>query len=209
MSLESTRIASLISHAKAFELQEQIVKDILNDQSPERVLYLEHEPIYTIGRTRDTSSLQNKEQLPHPSIEINRGGQATYHGPGQLVGYLLLDLRKRQKDLHQHIRLIEQALIDCCQSLGINAQPRQDFTGVWIGHSKVASIGVGVRKWISMHGFAINVTKQSLKGFESITPCGIDGVNITYLNEHLPSPITVDLFAQQCHTHIKELFDLT
>ena len=92
MSLESTRIASLISHAKAFELQEQIVKDILNDQSPERVLYLEHEPIYTIGRTRDTSSLQNKEQLPHPSIEINRGGQATYHGPGQLVGYLLLCL---------------------------------------------------------------------------------------------------------------------
>jgi lipoyl(octanoyl) transferase len=119
--------------------------------------------------------------LPHPVHVTNRGGQATYHGPGQLVGYPILDLRRRGQDLHIYLRAIEELLIAVCSSFGAEAQRREGLTGIWIGPRKLASIGVGVRKWISMHGFALNVTNASLGAFNHITPCGIGGVEMTSL----------------------------
>jgi lipoyl(octanoyl) transferase len=121
------------------------------------LLLLEHEPVYTIGRTPDKSSLLGAAHLPHPFFSINRGGQATYHGPGQLMGYPIIDLRRCGQDLHRYLRWLEQLLIELLAEYGIAASRRESLTGVWIDDRKIASIGVGVRHWITMHGFALNV----------------------------------------------------
>ena len=126
-------------------------------------------------------SLREAGRLPFPVYETNRGGQATYHGPGQWVGYPILDLNPRGRDLHRHLRLLEEALIRACGGFGVVAGRREGLTGVWVENRKLASIGVGVRKWISMHGFAINITRQSLPPFSAINPCGLDGVTMTCL----------------------------
>jgi len=164
---------------EAVILQERAVADLLAGVSGERVLLLEHDPVYTIGRTRDRSSLGQSDFFPHPVREINRGGQATYHGPGQLVGYPILDLRRRGKDLHRYLRFLEDTLIALLrEDLGIPAIRREGLTGTWVGERKIASIGVGVRQWISMHGFGLNVSAD-LDGYSAITPCGIAGIEMT------------------------------
>ena len=180
-----------ISYADGLDLQEKTVSNILAGGGSDTVFLLEHEPVYTIGRLRDQSSLRATASLPHPVFETNRGGQATYHGPGQLVGYPILDLNPRGRDLHLHLRLIEEALIDACVALGVAAGRRDGLTGVWVEDRKLASIGVGVRRWVSMHGFAINVTRQSLPPFLSITPCGLDGVSMTCIEAEASGSVTM------------------
>ena len=170
-----------ITWTDAFAMQERLVEQRLAGEIEDTVLLLEHEPVITIGRTPDKTSLLNAEASPFPVIETNRGGQATYHGPGQLVGYLILDLNARGRDLHVYLRQIEEVLINVCGSFGVQAQRREGLTGVWAETRKLASIGVGVRKWITMHGFALNVTRESLRGFQPIVPCGIQDVRMTCL----------------------------
>ncbi|MFZ4592769.1 MAG: lipoyl(octanoyl) transferase LipB [Verrucomicrobiaceae bacterium] len=170
-----------ITWTDAFAMQERLVEQRLAGEIEDTVLLLEHEPVITIGRTPDKTSLLNAEASPFPVIETNRGGQATYHGPGQLVGYLILDLNARGRDLHVYLRQIEEVLIKVCGSFGVQAQRREGLTGVWAETRKLASIGVGVRKWITMHGFALNVTRESLRGFQPIVPCGIQDVRMTCL----------------------------
>jgi len=186
---------ALISYADGLQMQDDAVSAILVGTAGERLILLEHEPVYTIGRLRDQSSLRDPARLPHPVVETNRGGQATYHGPGQLVGYPILDLRHRGQDLHAHLRMIEEVLIESCRHFGVDAGRREGLTGVWVEDRKMASIGVGVKKWISMHGFAINITAESLRGFFAITPCGIDGVTMTCLSHEAGRDITVAEFA--------------
>jgi lipoyl(octanoyl) transferase len=154
----------------------------------ETILLLEHEPVYTIGRLPDKSSLRAPGRLPYPVFETNRGGQATYHGPGQLVGYPILDLRVRGRDLHVYLRNLENLLIDLMADLGIHASRIEGKTGVWINDRKIASIGVGVRKWVTMHGFALNVSSD-LDGFQHITPCGIANVQMTSISRELGKEI--------------------
>ena len=113
-----------------------------------------------------------RNHLKYPLFEINRGGQVTYHGPGQLVGYFLLDLRRYGQDLHRYLRWIEAVLIELLARYEIDATTREGLTGVWIENRKIASIGVGLRHWITMHGFALNVGGD-LTPFDAITPCGI------------------------------------
>jgi len=170
-----------ITWTDAFATQERLVEQRLAGEIEDTVLLLEHEPVITIGRTPDKTSLLNAEASSFPVIETNRGGQATYHGPGQLVGYLILDLNARGRDLHVYLRQIEEVLIEVCGSFGVQAQRREGLTGVWAETRKLASIGVGVRKWITMHGFALNVTRESLRGFQPIVPCGIQDVRMTCL----------------------------
>ncbi len=158
------------------------------------ILLLEHEPVYTIGRTRDRSSLRDQESLPYPIIETNRGGQATFHGPGQLVGYFILDLTNYGKDLHTFLRAIEQALIDYAISLGIPAERREGLTGVWVEERKLASIGIGVKRWVSMHGFGLNVS-DDLHGYDAITPCGISDVTMTSLSRELGEDLKIETIA--------------
>ena len=165
--------------ADALALQEEIVAKKREDRSrPDELLLLEHEPVYTIGRTPDQSSLLGAAHLPYPLFAINRGGQATYHGPGQLMGYPIIDLRECGQDLHSYLRWLEQLLIELLSAYNIAASQRESLTGVWIEQRKIASIGVGVRHWITMHGFALNVCGD-LSPFDHIVPCGIKNVTIT------------------------------
>jgi lipoyl(octanoyl) transferase len=172
-----------IEFSEGVKLQEQALEQC--DRTGEETLFLlEHEPVYTIGRRLDKSSLGNAGYLPHPVFEINRGGQATYHGPGQLVGYPILDLKKRGKDLHVYLRSLETAVIRLVESFAVDAVFCEGKTGVWVENRKIASIGIGVRRWITMHGFALNVASD-LTGFLSITPCGLTGVRMTSLSLEL------------------------
>ena len=207
--LHITHLPGLVDYSHGLRLQEETVASILGGQSPETLFLLEHRPVYTIGRLRDQSSLRDAATLPHPVHETNRGGQATYHGPGQLVGYPLLDLTLRGKDLHEHLRLIEEALIRACAAFGVHAARRDGLTGVWVENRKLASIGVGVRKWISMHGFAINVTAASLSPFLAITPCGLDGVAMTSIETEAGREITIVQAAAAIGETMRELFDLS
>lgn len=175
----------------ALALQEEIVAHKREDHSyPDELLLLEHEPVYTIGRTPDKTSLLGAAHLPHPLFAINRGGQATYHGPGQLMGYPIVDLRRCGQDLHKYLRWLEQGLIDLLAEFEITATRREGLTGVWIGQRKIASIGVGVRHWITMHGFALNVGGD-LSPFDKIVPCGISNVTMTSMEKETGKSFSV------------------
>jgi lipoyl(octanoyl) transferase len=177
--------------ACALRLQEEFVaKKRMNASFPDQLLLLEHEPVYTIGRTPDRSSLLGAIHLPHPLFSINRGGQATYHGPGQLIGYPIIDLRRCGQDLHKYLRRLEQLLIDLLAHYDIVARRRESLTGVWVENRKIASIGVGVRHWITMHGFALNVCGD-LSPFGHIVPCGISNVAITSIEKETNKSFTV------------------
>ena len=181
-----------IKFADALALQKDIVARKCEDRAAaDEVLLLEHEPVYTIGRTPDKSSLLGGAHLAHPLFAINRGGQATYHGPGQLMGYPIVDLRRCGQDLHRYLRWLEQILIDLLAEFQIAGARRDGLTGVWIGHQrKIASIGVGVRHWITMHGFALNVCGD-LAPFSHIVPCGINDVAMTSMERELGQSISM------------------
>lgn len=204
--IEFLHLPQPVSYEEGLRLQEERVNAILAHTAGDAVFLLEHEPVYTMGRQADQSSLRNPATLPFPVHETNRGGQATYHGPGQLTGYPVLDLTPRGRDLHVHLRNLEEALIRTCAAFGVTAIRREGFTGVWVENRKLASIGVGVRKWISMHGFAINITRQSLPPFFAITPCGIDGVTMTSLETETGRDITVHEAAQVVESELRRRF---
>ena len=191
--------------AQALALQEEIVARKRNHPSlPDQLLLLEHEPVYTIGRTPDQSSLSatgpytgrirrgqlGAAHLPHPLFAINRGGQATYHGPGQLMGYPIIDLRRCGHDLHKYLRWLEQLLIEVLAKHGVAATRRESLTGVWVEDRKIASIGVGVRHWITMHGFALNVCGD-LSPFNHIVPCGITNVAMTSMEKETGTAFSI------------------
>ena len=177
--------------ADALLLQEELLAQKREDRSLEdELLLLEHEPVYTIGRTPDKSSLLGSAHLPHPLFAINRGGQATYHGPGQLMGYPIIDLRRCGQDLHRYLRWLEQLLIELLAGYGITAGQHEGLTGVWIDHRKIASIGVGVRHWVTMHGFALNVCGD-LSPFNYIIPCGINNVSMTSMEKETGKAFSV------------------
>lgn len=185
-----------IAYADALTLQESLVAQKIADSAkPDELLLLEHEPVYTIGRTPDQSSLRDPASLPHPLIVTGRGGQATYHGPGQLIGYPILDLKPRGQDLHRYLRALEEMLIALCATCGVAAQRRDGLTGVWVGGKKIASIGIGVRRWVSMHGFALNVCGD-LAPYQVITPCGLVGVEMTSLERETGRTLTVEAVAE-------------
>ena len=189
-----------IAYAPALARQEALVEAKIADPAtvPDTLLLLEHEPVYTIGRTPDRSSLASAVALPHPVETIHRGGQATYHGPGQLVGYPILDLGQRGRDLHVYLRFLEEVLVAALARHGVSGQRREGLTGVWVGNRKIASIGVGVRRWVSMHGFALNVLGgDALAPFGAITPCGLADVRMTAVEtENGGQPVGVENFAR-------------
>jgi len=193
-----------ISYEQGLNLQESLVAEKVSGIQINHLLLLEHEPVYTMGRTRDESSLREEELLPHPVHRTNRGGQATYHGPGQLVGYPVLDLALFDRDLHAYLRFLEEVLITLLERHGVKGGRVDGKTGVWVGSRKIASLGVGVRKWISMHGFAINICGD-LAPFQHITPCGLPGVEMTSLETEGAKGVTVESCAQEVGEIFNEL----
>jgi lipoyl(octanoyl) transferase len=193
--LISTRWIGCITYDEGLQLQESLVSEKIAGDQENHLLLLEHEAVYTMGRTRDESSLREETLLPHPVHRTNRGGQATYHGPGQLVGYPVLDLALFNRDLHAYLRFLEDVLITLLDHHGVKGGRVDGKTGVWVGNRKIASLGVGVRKWISMHGFAINICGD-LAPFQHITPCGLPGVEMTSLEAEGAKGVTVESCAQ-------------
>ena len=195
-----------MNFADALALQEELVARKREDlDAPDEILLLEHEPVYTIGRTPDKSSLLGAVHLPHPLFAINRGGQATYHGPGQLMCYPVVDLRRCGQDLHRYLRWLEQTLIDFLATYHLSATQREGLTGVWIANRKIASIGVGVRHWVTMHGFALNVCGD-LSPFAHIVPCGISNVTMTSMEKETGKSISVVDVAREFETALRERF---
>ena len=195
-ALPITRWLGRIDFAAALAQQEEFVRQKrANRALPDELWFLEHEPVYTIGRTPDQTSLRGATHLPHPLFPINRGGQATYHGPGQLVGYFLIDLHRYGQDLHRYLRWIEALLVELLARYRINATTREGLTGVWVADRKIASIGVGVRHWITMHGFALNVSGD-LSPFNQITPCGIAGVTMTSIEKETGHAFKIEMIAE-------------
>jgi len=190
-----------IDYQTGLRIQDEKLDNCLR-AGAESVLLLEHEPVYTIGRLPDKSSLRVIDQLPYPVFETNRGGQATYHGPGQLVGYPILDLRVRGRDLHRYLRKLEDLLIDLLLEFGIKGQKVEGKTGVWVGDRKIASIGVGVRKWVTMHGFALNVARD-LSGFLNIIPCGLSGVRMTSISSEAGEEVTVETVGERIVPYLR------
>lgn len=175
----------------ALALQRRLRLARLDGTLPHDLLLLvEHAPVYTLGRgTRATSLPESLEALrAHGAevVEIERGGDVTWHGPGQLVGYPILHLAQHREDLHWYLRTLEQALIDSLASLGLAAGREPGKTGVWTGGRKIASIGIHVKQWVTLHGFALNV-EPDLAWFRHIVPCGLDGVDMTSVARELGS----------------------
>jgi len=195
-----------MNFADALALQEDFVaRKHAQPDAPDEILLLEHEPVYTIGRTPDKSSLLGAAHLPHPLFATNRGGQATYHGPGQLMCYPIVDLRRCGQDLHHYLRWLEQTVIDFLADYKISAAQREGLTGVWIESRKIASIGVGVRHWITMHGFALNVCGD-FSPFAQIVPCGISNVTMTSIEKETGKPLTVVDVAREFENCVREKF---
>ena len=193
-----------VYYDQGLSIQEDLVGKKVEGFSGNTLLLLEHHPVYTMGRTRDESSLRDETNLPHPVHRTNRGGQATYHGPGQLVGYPMLDLGLFGRDLHAYLRFLEEVLITLLSRHGIPGARVEGKTGVWVSGRKIASLGVGVRKWISMHGFAINICGD-LSPFQHITPCGLPGVEMTSLKAEGAGGVSVESCAQEVAEIFNEL----
>ena len=193
-----------LSYEEGLSLQESLVQEKIGGSVTDHLLLLEHEPVYTMGRTRDESSLREEITLPYPVHRTNRGGQATYHGPGQLVGYPVLDLGLFDRDLHAYLRFLEEVLITLLSRRGITAGRLEGKTGVWVSDRKIASLGVGVRRWVSMHGFAINIC-GNMTPFNHITPCGLPGVSMTSLEAEGGKDVSVESCAREVAKIFNEL----
>ncbi|MFN0152034.1 MAG: lipoyl(octanoyl) transferase LipB [bacterium] len=171
-----------VAYGEALELQREAARARAAGTSPDRLLLLEHDDVITIGRaSRDGHVLIAPEAAQRAGVAIvesDRGGDVTYHGPGQLVGYPIIQLALERRDLHRYVRDVEAALIAALAEFGIAARARAGLTGVWVGNEKIASIGVRVSRWVTSHGFALNVATD-LDRFRWIVPCGIDGCRMT------------------------------
>jgi lipoate-protein ligase B len=176
------------SYRAGLLLQEELVRLRSNGHTGDWLLYPDHPPVLTVGRGgRADNVIADAATLEARRIEVHqvaRGGDVTWHGPGQLVGYLVCDLTRRDRDLHRFLRDIEEGLIRALARLGLEARRSSGRTGVWIDGEKVASIGVAVRKWVSYHGFALNV-EPDLDSFGLIHPCGLRGIHMTSLARRL------------------------
>jgi len=187
-----------VSYAAGVRLQEALVVARAAGLTGDWLLYPEHPSVVTAGRGAHADSLKvDRATLARLGVEYHessRGGDVTWHGPGQVVGYPICDLTRRDRDLHRFLRDLEQALIEALAGWGISAQRSPGRTGVWVGDEKIASIGIAVRRWVSYHGFALNVA-AGLPGFDLIHPCGLRGIRMTSVVDQLgraaPAPARV------------------
>jgi lipoate-protein ligase B len=182
----------LIDFAAAHDLQQTLVRARLENRTADTLLLLEHPRVYTLGRGATESFLIDPPAAV-PIYRISRGGQVTYHGPGQLVGYPILKLEGSERDVIRYLRKLEQVILDALAAAGVAGERRAGLTGVWIGGEKIGSIGVGVRRWTTFHGFAVNVATE-LEFFGRIVPCGIVGCRMTSLVAQGRPEISLPIF---------------
>ncbi|GIV16158.1 MAG: octanoyltransferase [Armatimonadota bacterium] len=208
MSFLDIRWLGSIDYASAWQLQRELVQQRRAGAVPDTLLLLEHDPpVITLGRAAHREHLLVSSPLLQEMgiqlVETDRGGDITYHGPGQLVGYPILDLREHGRDVHLYLRRLEEALIAALRHFGVVAHRKEGLTGVWVGEHKIAAIGIKVSHWVTMHGFALNICPD-LNHFNLIVPCGIRDKGVTSLQHLLGREVThkqvipavVEAFAQ-------------
>lgn len=177
-------------YAEVWELQRKLQKQLIAGETREHLLICEHYPVITLGTSAKTHNvLADQSVLQQQGVElfkIERGGDVTYHGPGQLVAYPILNLNIRKRDIGWYLRSLEQSVINCLSDFGLASQGICGKTGVWLSpEKKICSIGVRISRWCTMHGLALNVTEQSLKGFSLINPCGFTDIEVTCMQKEL------------------------
>lgn len=200
-----------LDYRPAIALQEHRRERLRSGEAGEALLLLEHPHVYTLGRNANRDDiLADVGWLRTRGVEVvecDRGGQVTYHGPGQLVGYPVLDLNPDRRDLRRYVRDLQEVLVRVLAEFGLSAEPRSKRSeiGVWVEGRKVASLGVHVRRWITTHGFALNVNTD-LSYFASIVPCGLQGVEMTSVSELTGRTVPLEDLADLCAQHLAEVF---
>ncbi|GAB4343431.1 MAG: lipoyl(octanoyl) transferase LipB [Candidatus Abyssubacteria bacterium] len=195
----------LCSYAKAYALQKEIVESKQKGSDSDTLLLVEHPPIITFGRRGRQENLrispQQLESMGIQVLHIDRGGDVTYHGPGQLVGYPIIDLKAHKRDVDWILRNMEAALIASLKRMGVNAYAERGYTGVWTAEGKIAAIGIGIKGWVTFHGFALNVAPM-MHHFDLIIPCGIKGRPVTSLSAVLGREPAMD----EVKRHVADAF---
>ena len=183
------------SYKKVWDLQKELVKKRQNGQINDTLILVEHEPVYTLGKNADENHILQHTPRNVKTYQIERGGDVTFHGPGQLVGYPILDLHNYKKSINWYMRGLEQLIINTLAEFMVSAERKEGLTGVWVGDEKIAALGVRVTRWITMHGFALNVTPD-LTYYSGIIPCGIFEYGVTSMARILTDEVTVNSVKQ-------------
>ena len=180
---------------EVWDLQKELVKKRQNGQIKDTLILAEHEPVYTLGKNANENHILQNSPRDVKTYQIERGGDVTFHGPGQLVGYPILDLHNYKKSISWYMNGLEQLIIDTLAEFSVTAERKEGLTGVWVGDEKIAALGVRVTRWITMHGFALNV-KPDLAYYSGIIPCGIFEYGVTSMARILTDDVTVDSVKQ-------------
>jgi lipoate-protein ligase B len=201
----------LVPYADALALQRTLHALRVAGAIPDTLLLLEHPPVITLGKAFHPEHLRYaREFYAQQGVELHptdRGGDVTCHNPGQLVGYPIFDVSQHGRDLHKFLRDIEQAIIDALHAFGVEAHRESGYTGVWVGNAKIAAIGIKVTKWVSMHGFALNVNND-LRLFHTIVPCGIADRPVTSLQQVLGRAVPMEQVKHQVAQGLERVFNL-
>lgn len=202
-----------VPYEEAWALQRSLAGAVSQGAVPDTVLMLEHPPVVTLGRRADAGELHIPEGAEVEIVETNRGGKSTYHGPGQLVCYPIVDLRRHGQDVKQYVRALEEALIRTVGAFGIEGDRLEgdNMTGIWLlsPPRKLASIGVHVSKWVTTHGYALNVDLDPAPFTEWITACGLDGAAFTTMARELGRPVTVDEVIPHAAAALEQALDVS
>ena len=204
LQLEST------PYGDAWELQRSLATGVTAGSLPDTVIFLEHPPVVTVGRRTGEDELHLPEGLDVDVVETDRGGKSTYHGPGQLVCYPILDLNRHGRDVKRYCRDLEEAVIRTLASFGIEGTRIDGLTGVWLERPprKIASIGIHISRWVTTHGYALNVDLDPAPFTSWITACGLEDASFTTMSRELGRPLTVDDVRPAAAAAFAEVFDL-
>jgi lipoyl(octanoyl) transferase len=199
-----------VAYREAWELQRSLAGAVSQGAIPDTVVFLEHSPVVTLGRRTDTDELHLPDGAEVDVVETDRGGKSTYHGPGQLVCYPILDLRRHGKDVRKYVRDLEEALIRTLAALGLEATCIEGLTGVWLERPprKIASIGVHISRWVTTHGYALNVDLDPSVFTDWITACGLEDAIFTTIAKELGRPVSLDEVRPHAAATIAEVFGL-
>jgi len=178
------------SYVDAWKLQKQLHESVKNNDIPSLVLYLEHDHVYTLGKNANSDFILNNYPKDVQVIQTDRGGQVTYHGPGQLIGYPIINLNNYKKSISWYMRALEQIIISTLKQYDISSSRKDGMTGVWVQDDKICAMGVRLSRWVSMHGFALNI-EPDMKYYDGMIPCGIQEFGITSLYELLDEDIDI------------------
>jgi lipoyl(octanoyl) transferase len=206
------RRLGVVPYGAAVEMQKALVEERRGGRVPNLLLLLQHPPVITLGVRRDSRShvVASDALLAERGVEVHdagRGGDVTYHGPGQIVGYPILDLRPDRCDVHRYVRDLEEVMIRVCADYGVAAGRVDGMSGTWVGAEKIGAIGVRISRWITSHGFAFNVNTR-LDDFQLIVPCGIVDRGVTSLQKLVGHALRIEEVEERDSARFAEVFDM-